>query len=86
MLCQKIIPLSKSSNTYCTLTEGHAEECSIATEVISRKESELIPEGVSCTETEVAYYLRVRQGTEIVCMRVTKKLLYVEVTNTHVQN
>lgn len=37
-----------------------------------REECELIPEGVSCTETEDTYYIRVRQGNRKVVLRVPK--------------
>ena len=37
-----------------------------------RQECELIPEGVSCTETETSYYIRVRRGKAKVTLKVPK--------------
>lgn len=44
-----------------------------------RAEAALVPEGASCTETEVAYYLRVREADKYVLIRVLKGSL--DVTN-----
>jgi hypothetical protein len=37
-----------------------------------RDECELIPEGVSCTETETSYFIRVRRGRAKVTLKVPK--------------
>ena len=83
-LCQEVIWLSKTSSTYCMREAGHDGEHSIGVIVQSREECALIPQRVSCTETAAAYYIRVREASEIVALRVTKKSLHVEVSNTHV--
>jgi hypothetical protein len=47
-------------------------------EIQLREEGFKVPEGVSCTETHVAYYLRVREGNKFVRIRVTKNTLTCE--------
>lgn len=37
-----------------------------------REEAELVPEGVSCTETSLAYYIRVRKEDVYFTIRVQK--------------
>lgn len=41
-------------------------------EVQKREECEIIPEGVSCTETDTSYYIRVKRGKAKVTLRVPK--------------
>jgi hypothetical protein len=40
--------------------------------VQKREECTVVPEGVSCTETEKSYYLRVRRGKAKITVRITK--------------
>ena len=40
--------------------------------VYKREEGELIPQGVSCTETELAYYIYIRNEVFIRSFRVQK--------------
>lgn len=75
ILCQEVIWLpEKGTNTYCMNVKGHEGECSPYVKApITRHEMELIPEGVSLTETEVAWYIRVRKGNSRITLRVRKK-------------
>jgi len=40
--------------------------------VQKREEGAIIPEGVSCTETESAYYIRVRNGNRKIAIKIPK--------------
>ncbi len=88
IFCNEKIWLDENNmtSTYCMLARGHAGNHSIGVQVQKREECTLIPEGVSCTETPAAYYIRVREGSEIVLLRVIKKFLHVKVSNTHVSD
>jgi hypothetical protein len=49
--------------------------------VTDRHEMEYIPQGVSCTETEIAYYLRIRHNSTILTIRVDKGSLAITSAN-----
>lgn len=49
--------------------------------VQERAEATIIPQGISLTETELAYYIRVRTGKSIALVKVDKKteqILYAD--------
>jgi hypothetical protein len=41
----------------------------------SREECAIVPQGVSCTETIMAYYIRIRKADKILSIRVAKETL-----------
>ena len=45
-------------------------------DIKTRQEFELIPQGVSVTETEVSVYLRYRKDDTVATLRVSKEDLY----------
>lgn len=77
ILCQEPIPLPGDANTYCMLERGHTgEHLPLAVRPIDRAELTLIPNGCSVTETEAAWYLRVRKKNNIITIRVPKNDFY----------
>lgn len=75
LYCHKVIWLSELNSTYCMLPQGHSGECG-TTEPYKRAEGELIPEGVSYSESTIAYYLYIRNGDIIFTVRVCKPDLH----------
>jgi len=71
-LCQALIPINEQRSTYCMRERGHEGKCDFIGEVKQRLELTKIPLGFSVTETEIAYYFRIRNEKEIKTFRIRK--------------
>ena len=72
-LCQELIWLTPSSSTYCMREKGHEGDHYPYAPVSIREECTTVPEGVSLTETKVAWYINIRpEPDKIFHIRVRK--------------
>jgi len=77
-LCQELIWLNASKSTTCTREKGHKGEHSPYKIVPLREECDLIPMGISYTETIFAWYINIRiNADKIFHMRIKKGNLEV---------